>query len=65
MKDDFQLKFKNLVQINAKQAKRAILQTQNFVKRRVNFAKQGKSFCIKFRETKSKTSFAGNPKLDL
>jgi hypothetical protein len=36
-------------------------ETRNFVKRRVSFAKQRNSFRIVFRETKSETSFAGNP----
>jgi hypothetical protein len=36
-------------------------ETQNFAKQPVSFAKQRNSFRIKFRETKSETSFAGNP----
>jgi hypothetical protein len=36
-------------------------ETRNFVKQPVSFAKQRNSFRIEFRETKSETSFAGNP----
>jgi hypothetical protein len=35
--------------------------TRNFAKRLVSFAKQQNSFRIEFCETKSETSFAGNP----
>jgi hypothetical protein len=35
--------------------------TRNFAKRLVCFAKLQNSFRIEFRETKSETSFAGNP----
>jgi hypothetical protein len=38
-------------------------ETRNFVKQPVSFAKQRNSFCIEFRETKSETSFAGNPSI--
>jgi hypothetical protein len=40
-------------------------ETQNFAKQPVSFAKQRNSFRIEFRETKSETSFAGNPSRDL
>jgi hypothetical protein len=40
-------------------------ETRNFAKRPVCFAKQRNSFRIDFRETKSETSFAGNPKSSL
>jgi hypothetical protein len=36
-------------------------ETQNFAKRPVSFTKQQNSFRIEFRETKSETSFDGNP----
>jgi hypothetical protein len=36
-------------------------ETRNFAKRPVSFAKQQNSFRIEFRETRSETSFAGNP----
>jgi hypothetical protein len=36
-------------------------ETRNFAKQPVSFAKQQNSFRIEFRETKSETSFAGNP----
>jgi hypothetical protein len=39
-------------------------ETKNFAKRPVSFAKQRNSFRIEFRETKSETSFAGNPSPD-
>jgi hypothetical protein len=37
-------------------------ETRNFVKQPVSFAKQRNSFCNEFPETKSETSFAGNPR---
>jgi hypothetical protein len=36
-------------------------ETRNFAKQPVSFAKQRNSFRIEFHETKSETSFAGNP----
>jgi hypothetical protein len=36
-------------------------ETQNFVKRPVSFGKQQNLFRIEFCETKSETSYAGNP----
>jgi hypothetical protein len=36
-------------------------ETRNFAKQPVSFPKQQNSFRIEFRETKSETSFAGNP----
>jgi hypothetical protein len=36
-------------------------ETRNFAKQPVSLAKQRNSFRIEFRETKSETSFAGNP----
>jgi adenine specific DNA methylase Mod len=37
-------------------------ETRNFAKQPVSSAKQRNSFRIEFRETKSKKSFAGNPR---